>query len=482
MRFQLTLRLVLALCALASVGCRDYKHDADYCEACVTDAGAVIGLPASGDGVAAAAGLSTAGPGAGQAAVSGGVGVGTAGVGELGGRSGQAAAGSIDTKVDASTEQAGKDAVVTPEVDSGVDAGGNSKPEAGNGAGSGATTGGAGSGAAGMSGAAGTLGTAGKPVVEPSPCGSTCPNDKPVCGPLNACVECTSGNDAKCSGDTPVCEPFEFTCVGCSRAVPGSCSDRNKPICDDATNTCVACTAAEAVLCQTKNPAQVCLEQGTKHECVDCLDDMQCRDAKMPRCAQQNHQCAGCASDGDCARFSDTPRCDASSKECVRCTGIGAGQCGNGEMCVDHACVRTPTMNPNPGAEFCAPCTAAGGCVAGAGECSATGVCLPRAGDLECDATSLFSTRVANATGQLSLCGPALTAGVPTCAAIAKIGDPCNNRAECGGIAGSAECWPGPIPKCTYACSDAKQCPGNGPCVALQDCNGGVGCKYCQVY
>lgn len=122
-------------------------------------------------------------------------------------------------------------------------------------------------------------------------------SSKPVCAPSTAdpglkgsCVECTSGNDAQCTGSTDVCDDSTNTCVQCTSSDNSACTGTT-PICDS-SNTCVACTSSS-----------------------ECLAN----DPMNPICDTSTGECSRCNSHSDCDFDDDLPICDTSTGECKAC-------------------------------------------------------------------------------------------------------------------------------------------------------------------
>jgi hypothetical protein len=158
-----------------------------------------------------------------------------------------------------------------------------------------------------------------------------------------------------------------------------------------------------------------CLASGA---CVACTEDSQCP-ATSASCV--GGSCRGCTSSGSCARFSQTPVCDAAPGQCVACTSGEAALCtGAGQVCASGGttCVacNTNAQCPSASASVCASnaCTScmsdadcahvSGAPVCNAGTCVA---CTPgteaaRCGETACDPETLTCTGTAR--GSLATC------------------------------------------------------------------------------
>jgi hypothetical protein len=127
----------------------------------------------------------------------------------------------------------------------------------------------------------------------------------------------TDGIDAGTDGDVDpdAATPDAPSGEGDRDAAGGCrCSDPT-PVCVEPTKTCVACTATDRGACTAE---QVC--DVLRGECVECLQNADCKDARKSVCEVASHTCQPCAegSASDCSHIEDKHVCLAS--ECVECT------------------------------------------------------------------------------------------------------------------------------------------------------------------
>lgn len=383
----------LCLGSMALAGCRDTRPDADYCSACVADAG--LGATRAGSSTADAISAGSAPPGDGPAtrpAGQAGAATGTEPAAAMASQPGMGAAGASTATPSnnagagpsGGTGTAGAPAMIASGEGGAVD-GGTSRADSGH----------AGSHAPDLPRDAGTI-DAMLPegqTMATQPCGRMCSGDQPVCDEIShSCVQCL--RDDQCLGATPACDTLQHACVQCLR--DDHCPDA-APVCDTQQHTCVQCVAGDqractdrAPVCNHQNQCVVCSNDvpnscplaqpicDREQRCVECLpgmtgscppdrgqcspqatcvactDNTHCTTKEQPRCDTASFSCAGCAGPNDCLSFSDLPYCDEQTHECVACTKHDEQfHCAAGEFCDRNTHTCMPSAPKLPG---CAPC------------------------------------------------------------------------------------------------------------------------------
>ena len=171
--------------------------------------------------------------------------------------------------------------------------------------------------------------------VEAGPCG-ICPLDTPVCSVDDLqCVECTSENEAYCTGQMLVCNTGTFKCVQCTAS--SECDDPDAAYCDTGSGECDSCQSDSD--CTGISGLPRC-EAGT---CVACNPDNEENDCTGNSCDPATFTCTGteiasrqtcetCVSDSECKEagnrcvameYQDNPYPDALTGFCLKAFTVG---------------------------------------------------------------------------------------------------------------------------------------------------------------
>jgi hypothetical protein len=181
----------------------------------------------------------------------------------------------------------------------------------------------------------------------------------------NFCVQCWSGNDAACKGQTPVCDSSSTTCLPCDgdfgQGTKDACSKMDSPFCfgpGPMQGACGKCTMDAD--CKGHPSGELC--DTMSGACVKgCMTDMECGNATSGLvCDDNTHKCemgcrgkmgngcptgkvctskdttigmcVECAVDSDCGGMNSGKVCDMSV--CVTgCRGMNGNGCPTGELC-----------------------------------------------------------------------------------------------------------------------------------------------------
>ncbi|MCA9557045.1 MAG: hypothetical protein KC583_00665, partial [Myxococcales bacterium] len=248
------------------------------------------------------------------------------------------------------------------------------------------------------------------------------------------CQACDPDNDAPCSGNTPVCNPFSFQCEACAQ--------------DNDCNGGRLCVGGACTQCDPNNnrgcPAGAPVCAGNPPLCRPCVSDQECAgNAAGAFCFEG--QCRPCnpSTDAGCQPNSATPVCNPAFA-CVGCAGDNdcASNANNGSQCIAGT-GRCETCDPN-----------------GHAGCADDELCCSVAGTPRCQATG------GGAAGQCQACAQACNQNVANA---------CNQRA-CGCGNGPA-CDPnGPTPRC--GANGCVECLEDGDCAGDTVCN--TVTKTCQ--
>ena len=144
-----------------------------------------------------------------------------------------------------------------------------------------------------------------------------------------SCSGCAS-NDECTSAGMGVCDLSDRSCVECTEAQPGACTDA-VPICDALNRTCRACGSDAE--CEARGGDPICSATGA---CVACDGHLDC-EAIAPVCGDDG--CRLCENGAECvARDPARPLCDITTGLCGSCDA--ASDCvgsPTGAVCVDTA-------------------------------------------------------------------------------------------------------------------------------------------------
>jgi hypothetical protein len=273
-----------------------------------------------------------------------------------------------------------------------------------------------------------------------------------------------------CTGDTPVCDEENLTCVQC---LTNDNCDAMSPVCDEENNVCVCNTDAD---CNTPELARCNTAEQT---CEPCQADSQCDGIEgLPATDNvcDDGTCVDCTPETEADTCDGMVSCNALTNTCTD-TRIGSlfvcdecvadSECGDGsEPSNDYRCI--PMFYPD-GIRF--PDKNAGFCL----KTTESGCERPYAVTLQ-DRTSLSEPASAN-----NYCG--INESLATCPAVAALvaDDRCPGGSD-------EEFPPGGIcrqvgalqDRCTYLCSGETQCdeppnPGApcGPGSSAEDYCGG---------
>lgn len=279
-----------------------------------------------------------------------------------------------------------------------------------------------------------------------------------------------AGRDgAACECDDPrrpVCLPGKGECVECIEGA-GHCP-AERPVCGP-ENACVECTDRDVSACPAGR--SVCLADGDV--CVECNEAVDCAEDR-PACTAL-HSCAPCAADADCKRFGKV--CDEAAGRCVACTlDSEAAQCG-GKSC-DPA-TRECTETELGSVTQCKACVADSECQpdhrciemffgTGARKEALGGYCMRR---LAAGCAAPYGSapiRRASISGAPveDYCG--ISEVRTSCDAVLDLlrGKPCagGQDSACGAPGGLCRRVNGIADRCTYACAGGTECPDFAGC------------------
>jgi uncharacterized repeat protein (TIGR01451 family) len=301
---------------------------------------------------------------------------------------------------------------------------------------------------------------------------STCSGTTPICSQAdNTCTKCSNGNqcvtksasaptcqvdgsctgctgDSGCSGSTPAC--LAGSCVGCTSNA--HCTADTAPICDTGTHTCGPCASDGDCATFTNNTA--CQSNGSCGQC-SASNNQACDGTSKPYCLTSTATCVTCRTNGDCPE--QAPNCFPDDHTCGGCASDG--DCSGGQYCSAGACI----ARKSDGAACATDGQCANGhclvgicCATACGTCGscATGACQPLAqgtggcGDFVCDgsATDCPTTCASDAA-----CASGYYCGDGSCTAKKSQGAACTASNQCtNGLCVDGYC-------CNSACTNQCQ-------------------------
>jgi hypothetical protein len=186
-----------------------------------------------------------------------------------------------------------------------------------------------------------------------------CPTTAPMCLG-NVCIRCMTNDQCAGHGDggLPVCD---VTSGRCERCTPTDGCDKTSttPVCTS-SKVCGPCAAPAGGMananCVGNAAGPLCAPAGN---CVQCLQNADCRDATKPICVA--NKCVPCGTDAQCLmKSAAAPACDQTSGSCFECTA-------------DSFCSGVRPIC-NLAAHVCARCARDSECVAKLGD--NPGVCM----------------------------------------------------------------------------------------------------------
>ena len=167
------------------------------------------------------------------------------------------------------------------------------------------------------------------PEAEASPCGITCPTDRPEClAATGNCVQCLSDDGGACAGK--LCSA-SYSCIECRENK--DCKNPDASFCNLGSGTCVpcsegsdsqcnhitgkgVCSAGQCVQCR-RDKAAACFAEGTQYVC-----DATRRSCDFNRKQRSKTLCNACVSASD-----------TGCKAKVDC--VSDDECQTGQACVD---------------------------------------------------------------------------------------------------------------------------------------------------
>jgi hypothetical protein len=280
----------------------------------------------------------------------------------------------------------------------------------------------------GAGGTTGTGATGGDPTDE---CGG-CSGERPVCDTTDfTCVECLPGMEGACDATAPVCDPDEKICV-CND--DEECTDPALSRCNTTARECEACATNDD--CEgiegSRGPLTICDDD----TCVECTVETETDLCGAVACNPMTKECTG-------AEIGSLNVCD----ECV-----ADSECGNESQQPSEAFRCVPMFYPNEGERF--PGESIGFCL----KTTEGGCERPYAVTLE-DRPSLSEPTASN-----DYCG--INESLATCSAVAALvadercpsglDDDCPESGICRQVGALQN-------RCTYRCGLAAQCPADPP-------------------
>ncbi len=279
-------------------------------------------------------------------------------------------------------------------------------------------------------------------------CGSDtdCAAPTPVCdGSTSTCVQCTSTDNAACTGTTPVCGPAE-TCVACNG--------------DNGTSGTADCP--------TQNPW--CSPTGA---CGMCTTNSDCDGGTATHggmfCDTTTGACgAKCAKDSDCPTGDwcddlGSPGMGTCQPKTPNAQPVPGGTCTatiGGRACVSAVC---DTDNECGYANGDGPCTTSTGpVVCRSMTCNSTGVCGPTSSGCDTDANCTGGDWCMEST---HTCTPKLANGVPVPTDKPHVNPTLDG--VCSAAAGALVCASG---VCDPKDNECGYAAGDGPCSANAEC------------
>lgn len=261
----------------------------------------------------------------------------------------------------------------------------------------------------------------------------------PACGPSGACVPCTAEQKLMCVGSTPVCDARANRCVQCN--LDTDCGEERADCKPD--HTCGLCS--EDVDCArfgkvcNKGSGQ-CVECRPQSEEADCRSDQRCDPAQA--------DCAGTSCDRTTFKCTQTLR--GSLNTCRACQSDS--ECAPNHACVPLSFGASSTAQRLGG--FCLKLRSAGCSEPYGMPIESRASVSEAAADTYC---GINEARTSCAAITALLANRACSGDEQACAAPGAL---CR---DVSAIAG----------RCTYACSNSRQCPLDTPC------GGPAGATYC---
>jgi uncharacterized repeat protein (TIGR01451 family) len=278
----------------------------------------------------------------------------------------------------------------------------------------------------------------------------------PACESSGACGQCSASDQALCTGNTPVCNTTLGVCAACNgdngSGASRACPTAGAPACEP-SGACGQCSAGDQALCTGNTP--ICnVALGV---CAACNGNFgsgasrACPTASAPAC-EASGACAQCSATDQALCTGDTPICNTALGVCAACNGdFGSG--------ASRACPSAvaPACEPTGACGQCSP-TNHGLCTGNTPICSASGSCAACNGDFgsgataACPSASAPACEASGACGQCSATNSTLCTGTTPACNIAL-----GTCGACNGDFGS-----GQSRACPHA--GAPACEGSGAC------------------
>lgn len=106
----------------------------------------------------------------------------------------------------------------------------------------------------------------------------------------------------------------------------GELCPKRRPFCDVELQECIECVDDDD--CRQKENGRYCVDR----HCIGCMASADCEDPLASHCDETVGACVGCRTAADCADVSEgstaLPVCDVEGRRCVQCSGTDYGACG----------------------------------------------------------------------------------------------------------------------------------------------------------